>query len=292
MNKSEVIIEVGAEGGSITLYGIRTERSWFFARKVIEIDLTGELFDDERIDKKSDAVDSWEAALKLLDQYPWSELYPISIHPDFRQQVWIAVQERLQSNTEISQFALKRWRELCSHPQARTGDGGMSMPVNGDPADRSSGANVAIDPKALHEAFARFQQLILAKSGHRFTNFDEGLAAVWESYKPRLRNKALELLAADSWSETGIGSGAILQHTIEAIEIQDSRANLTNNLVFWQNRFGHANRDHRVLLEAASNPKLRRDLAHLLFGLYRGDADHAVAFNRLSELTGGKYPLL
>jgi hypothetical protein len=37
---------------------------------------------------------------------------------------------------------------------------------------------------------------------------------------------------------------------IEAIEIQEGRSNLTNNLVFWQNRFGHANRDHRALLEA------------------------------------------
>jgi hypothetical protein len=163
---------------------------------------------------------------------------------------------------------------------------------DGRPAHRSSGGTVAIDPKAFREAFARFQQLMVAKSGHRFTGFHEGLAAVWESYKPRLREKALELLAADSWSETGIGSGAILQHTIDAIEIQDSRSNLTNNLVFWQNRFGHANRDHRVLLEAASNPKLRRDLEQLLFGLYRRDADEAATFDRLSGLTGAKYPLL
>jgi hypothetical protein len=100
------------------------------------------------------------------------------------------------------------------------------------------------------------------------------------------------LLAADGWSETGIGSGAILQYMVDAIEIQESRSNLTNNLVFWQNRFGHANRDHRALLEAASNPKLRRDLEQLLFGLYRGHADDGATFDRLSELTGAKYPLL
>ena len=28
MNKSEVIVVIGAEGGSITLYGLRTERGW------------------------------------------------------------------------------------------------------------------------------------------------------------------------------------------------------------------------------------------------------------------------
>lgn len=159
-------------------------------------------------------------------------------------------------------------------------------------ASRTIAAAAAIDPRAFSEAFARFQALIAAKSGHPFTGFQEGLAAVWESYKPRLRDHALGLLRAREWSEADIGSGAILNRVIEAIEIQDSRSNLTNNLVFWQNRFGHANRDHRALLEAASNPKLRRELEGLLFGLFRGGADEGATFDRLSELTGGKYPLL
>ncbi len=145
---------------------------------------------------------------------------------------------------------------------------------------------------AFREAFARFQGLITAKSGHPFTDFHEGLAAVWEDYKPRLREYALGLLRAGEWSEGSIGSGAILERMIEAIEIQDSRINLTNNLVFWQNRFGHANRDHRALLEAGTNPKLRREIEGLLFGLFRGSADESATFDRLSDLTGGKYPLL
>ncbi len=53
-----------------------------------------------------------------------------------------------------------------------------------------------------------------------------------------------------------------------------------------------ANRDHRVLLEAVSNADLRFDLEQLLFGLYRGEADLGATFDRLSELTGAKYPLL
>jgi hypothetical protein len=149
-----------------------------------------------------------------------------------------------------------------------------------------------IDLRAFREAFVRFQDLVTTKSGHAFTGFDEGLAAVWESYKPRLREQALRLLGSEGWSEADIGSGAILKRIVDAIEIQDSRSNLTNNLVFWQNRFGHANRDHRALLEAGSNPKLRRELEGLLFGLFRGGADEGATFDRLSELTGGKYPLL
>lgn len=150
----------------------------------------------------------------------------------------------------------------------------------------------AISPTQFQEAFARFQALITAKSGHAFTNFHEGLAAVWENYKPRLHDHAVGLLHASKWSAADIGSGTILSRMIEAIEIQDNRINLTNNLVFWQNRFGHANRDHRALLEAVSNPKMRREIEGLLFGLFCGGADEGATFDRLSELTGGKYPLL
>ncbi|MGY4450481.1 hypothetical protein ACVWZR_005141 [Bradyrhizobium sp. i1.3.1] len=149
-----------------------------------------------------------------------------------------------------------------------------------------------IDPSAFSEAFARFQRLVTTKSGHPFKGFDEGLAAVWEGYKPRLRDHALGLLRAGEWTEESIGSGAILERTIEAIEIQDSGRKLTNNLVFWQNRYGHANRDHRELLEARAKPKLRRDIEGLLFGLYRGNADEGATFDRLSDLTARKYPLL
>ena len=159
-------------------------------------------------------------------------------------------------------------------------------------AARDSGAAAAIDLRAFREAFAHFQELIAAYSGHPFTGFQEGLAAVWESYKPRLRDHALGLLRASEWSKADIGSGVILNRLIEAIEIQDSRSNLVNNLVFWQNRFGHANRDHRVLLEALSNPKLRRAVEDLLFGVFRGDANEGATFDELSKLTGGKYPVL
>jgi len=157
---------------------------------------------------------------------------------------------------------------------------------------RTAAAAADIDPHAFREAFARFQGLITARSGHPFANFHEGLAATWESYKPRLREYALGLLRASEWSEGEIGSGTILNQMIEAIEIQATIGDRTNNLVFWQNRYGHSNRDHRTLLEATSNPKLRREIEGLLFGLFRGGADESATFDRLNDLTGAKYPLL
>ena len=151
---------------------------------------------------------------------------------------------------------------------------------------------MAIEPRAFSEAFARFQGLVTAKSGQPFKSFDEGLAAVWERYKLRLRGYALGLLRAGDWSERDVGSGVILNRTITAIEIPKSALNDENNLVPWSNRWGHANRDHQAFLEAVSNPKLCRKIEGLLFGLFRGGADEGTTFDLLRDLTGGKYPLL
>lgn len=110
-NEGEVIIKLGAEGGSLALYGFRTELGWSFSRELV--DWTPELIDEEWIQHKSAVVDSWKAALKLLDQYSWCRLSLIRIHPEFRQKIWVAVQERLQSATDIPERKLKKWHELC-----------------------------------------------------------------------------------------------------------------------------------------------------------------------------------
>ena len=47
VNESEVIIELGAEGGSITLSRFRTERGWSFSREVTDC------IDEEWIQHKS-----------------------------------------------------------------------------------------------------------------------------------------------------------------------------------------------------------------------------------------------
>lgn len=161
-----------------------------------------------------------------------------------------------------------------------------------DPVSTATPSAATVSPKAFAGIFQRFQELVTAKSGHPFRGFDEGMAAVWEGYKPPLRGHALGLLQADTWSEAQVGTGSILACAIEAIEIQDNRSRLTNNLVFWQNRYGHANRDHRVLLEARSGGKLRREIEALLYRLYRGQGDDGEIFGALSDLSGEKYPLV
>lgn len=140
-------------------------------------------------------------------------------------------------------------------------------------------------------AYTRFQDL-LTRFDEPFTRFDEGLIAAWESYKPRVRRVALDRLKAEDWTPEQIGSGEIVARVISAIEIQATHGDLTNNMVFWQNRYGHANRDHRALLEAAVTGTGLATIERLLFQLYRSDSQAGETFEALSEATGAKYPLM
>ncbi len=98
---SLVVLEVGAEGGSLTLIGRENDDgTWRFAR--ITNDQTWALFGDEDVpvtvpDLTSLTwVDDWEAGLRLMDRYPWVRLSPQYVHPEFVEPVRAAVEERLR----------------------------------------------------------------------------------------------------------------------------------------------------------------------------------------------------
>jgi hypothetical protein len=110
MGDWEVILQLGAEGGSVTLYGMRTERGWLFSRNVS--DWTPELVGEERIQHKSPVVDSWEAAVTLLDHYPWQRLSPLTVHPEFSERIWSAVRERLEKDQASDRY-FDSWRNMC-----------------------------------------------------------------------------------------------------------------------------------------------------------------------------------
>ena len=84
----EVIIRVGAEGGSWTLVGRRTKSpdGWEFAAELNE-----QYEYDDPIYGKSDWVSDWQSALKLYAKYPWHSLYPLEVHKEFRAAVEVAV---------------------------------------------------------------------------------------------------------------------------------------------------------------------------------------------------------
>lgn len=140
-------------------------------------------------------------------------------------------------------------------------------------------------------AFDRFKQLIeINSNGHPFETFSDGIAYVWEGYKSRLRTKALHALDVSAWSSNQVGSGHIVERVIAAVELSDVAD--TNNLVIWQNRWGHANLEHRALIEARHDSALRHDLEKQLLALFLDSGSDGSVFDLLAENTYRKYPLV
>jgi hypothetical protein len=115
VSNEEVIVHIGAEGGDLTLYGARTGNVWRFRLNVY--DCTPLLLeeDEERpvtYEAGVTSVPSWPEAIAILDRYPWANLYPMAVHPEFRKQVWSEVQRRLDEGEE-NDSSLDRWRKLC-----------------------------------------------------------------------------------------------------------------------------------------------------------------------------------
>ena len=117
-HKPEVILKVLAEGGSITLFGLRGSRGgWHYARALA--DATPAMLDEEdgggkAIQSKGEWVRTWLEAMALLDRYPWPMLHCREIHPEFRIQVWTEIMRRLESKNGVQvDNARKRWMRAC-----------------------------------------------------------------------------------------------------------------------------------------------------------------------------------
>jgi hypothetical protein len=118
MSTTEVIVGIGAEGGSITLFGHRDANlDWHFARGVN--DQTPTFLTDEDgarpgIQHTSDWVNSWPEAVALLDRYPWALLSGLEVHPEFRERVWTEVNRRLNSvSADYADSRRRRWANAC-----------------------------------------------------------------------------------------------------------------------------------------------------------------------------------
>ncbi|WP_155891180.1 SIR2 family NAD-dependent protein deacylase [Ectobacillus panaciterrae] len=102
MKNWEVILSVAGEGGGIQLCGQkRDDGTWSFARYINEL-----TFDDAGpIDAHSHVVHTWEEALELIESYPWTQLSPQEVHPEFRLHIW--------KEAESSGSRLDQWRDIC-----------------------------------------------------------------------------------------------------------------------------------------------------------------------------------
>jgi hypothetical protein len=98
VNNRQVILKVGAEGGSITVWGREASMGrWLFAVGTNESAILELLNDEDAVTFQPPVLrwtDSWEEALERLNSYPWPQLYPLEVHPAFRDRVRDAFQGR------------------------------------------------------------------------------------------------------------------------------------------------------------------------------------------------------
>ena len=76
------ILEILAEGGSLTLVGRQTNAVWRYGLLKNELALT-----DEGGGLSETPAETWEDALRLLERYPWRRLHTHYVHPDFAERV-------------------------------------------------------------------------------------------------------------------------------------------------------------------------------------------------------------
>jgi hypothetical protein len=109
--KMHVVVEIGGEGGSLKLFASASPAAPNYVLAITDQSLLligeGEVIEGER-----GRAASWRGALKLLDRYPWSELYPLHVHPDYLKRVLDAVKRRLARNDPAYiRYRLQKWRE-------------------------------------------------------------------------------------------------------------------------------------------------------------------------------------
>lgn len=137
----------------------------------------------------------------------------------------------------------------------------------------------------------RFRDEIYPRHGDGpFTSFHDGAARAWEGYKPRLRAEARARLGADDWSEAEIGTGAILERAISAIEIGGNEQQ-RNNLIPWDGRYGPSTVAHAVLISARGRPDARARIERWLFDAFAGNAEPGDLFERFRAIAGDGYAL-
>jgi hypothetical protein len=126
---SDVVLEVAGEGGSILLLRKskdNVQHFWVETDETALYEMLSET-DQEGIPSGfiSHPVSSFESALRQLDSYPWSRLSPVSVHPEYREAVLVAVRTRLNLNEQGESAAIwERWTAVA---------GGLTSPSSGTP---------------------------------------------------------------------------------------------------------------------------------------------------------------
>jgi hypothetical protein len=139
--------------------------------------------------------------------------------------------------------------------------------------------------------FRQFSEVVYPRFGDSlFLSFRDGAARGWEGYKPKLRERALDILAPNAWVPAEIGAGKILDRAIAAIEISGNEQT-RNNLVAWEGRYGPASAGHVSLKEARSSKTRCIIFEQWFWNAFRENEAPHILFEQLRALAGDGYPL-
>lgn len=109
----EVILTAGVEGGGVVLLGLPKAKGWLFALELN--DHTPQLLDegDSGIHSQTEFVDTWPAALNLIDRYQWETFHPIVVHPEFRKLIYEAYVDRFKARKIDVTGRNGKWEKKC-----------------------------------------------------------------------------------------------------------------------------------------------------------------------------------
>ena len=96
MKKQELILKIGAAGGTISLWSVNAkDGTRSFVVKTDESTLKGLMTEEEAegiaFKSKTAPLHSFADAMIALGLYPWHLLYPMFVHQDFREAILKAV---------------------------------------------------------------------------------------------------------------------------------------------------------------------------------------------------------
>jgi hypothetical protein len=110
--KPEIIVSLGADDGSMTLYGVQLAQDWHF---LLRYDKSRDLnfisheaensFDDQNLFSRG-----FQRAIELMDDYEWHKLIPRSVHPKFAEQFLCEIEKRIPPN----HIRLTYWKRLVA----------------------------------------------------------------------------------------------------------------------------------------------------------------------------------
>jgi hypothetical protein len=118
MQKSEIIVQVGAEGGSYSLFGFKDEQGWFFSFESLDQSLA--MIGEGAVAHRTSATfTNFYEAIEAFSAYSWHRLYPVIVHPEFRDMVRKEVYARCADG--IDDDTLCRWSRLLDADDTSTG---------------------------------------------------------------------------------------------------------------------------------------------------------------------------